>query len=79
MTASDQVRAQRRFDELVNKGDKVTFEEVLKNIRERDYIDTHRENSPLIKSLDAIEIDNSSLTINEQFDKIFRLVKKSII
>ena len=49
MTATDKVRAQRRYDELVEKGDVVTYEEVLHNVRERDYIDTHRENSPLLK------------------------------
>ena len=74
MTATDEVRAQRRFDELQAKGDQVTFEEVLHNVRERDYIDSHRENSPLLKAEDAIEIDNSTLGIEEQFDKIMQLV-----
>jgi cytidylate kinase len=74
MTASDKVRAQRRFDELINKGDVVTYEEVLHNVKERDYIDTHRENSPLLKASDAIEVDNSNLTIDEQFEKILKLV-----
>jgi len=74
MIASDEVRAQRRFDELTNKGDVVTYEEVLHNVRERDYIDTHRENSPLLKATDAIEVDNSSMTIDEQFEKIIKLV-----
>ncbi|NQY29854.1 MAG: (d)CMP kinase [Flavobacteriaceae bacterium] len=74
MTASDKIRATRRFDELTAKGDAVTYEEVLHNVRERDYIDTHRKNSPLVKASDAIEIDNSSLTIAEQFDKILKLV-----
>ena len=75
MTATDQVRAQRRFEELVAKGDEVTYEEVLHNVRERDYIDSHRENSPLLRASDAIEIDNSNLSIEEQFRKIIRLVK----
>ena len=74
MTASDKIRATRRFDELTAKGDAVTYEEVLHNVRERDYIDTHRKSSPLVKASDAIEIDNSSLTIAEQFDKILKLV-----
>lgn len=74
MTASDQIRAQRRFDELSGRGDQVTFEEVLHNVRERDYIDSHRENSPLVKAGDAIEIDNSNLSIEEQFEKILALV-----
>ena len=74
MTATDQVRAQRRYDELVAKGDEVSFEEVLHNVRERDYIDSHRENSPLVKASDAIEIDNSELTITAQFEHILKLV-----
>lgn len=74
MTASDQVRAQRRYDELIAKGDMVTFEDVLHNVKERDYIDSHRESSPLVKACDAIEIDNSELTITEQFKKILRLI-----
>lgn len=79
MTASDKVRAQRRFDELINKGDVVTYEEVLHNVKERDYIDTHRESSPLLKASDAIEVDNSNLTIDEQFEKIIKLVNQASI
>ena len=75
MTATDQVRAQRRYEELMVKGDKVSFEEVLHNVRERDYIDSNRENSPLLRASDAIEIDNSNLGIEEQFKKIMRLVE----
>jgi len=74
MTASDEIRATRRFDELTAKGDVVTYEEVLHNVRERDYIDTNRKNSPLIQASDAIVIDNSNLSIDEQFDKILKLV-----
>lgn len=77
MTASDNVRAQRRFDELTSKGDLVTYEEVLHNVKERDYIDTHRESSPLLKAADAIEVDNSNLTIDEQFEKIIKLVDQA--
>jgi cytidylate kinase len=77
MTATDQVRAQRRYDELIAKGDKVSYEEVLQNVRERDYIDSHRENSPLLKASDAIEIDNSDLEIEEQFNKILDLVEQA--
>lgn len=76
MTASAQTRAQRRYDELIQKGDKVTFEEVLQNVEERDYIDTHRSNSPLVKADDAIEIDNSHLTREEQFELVLDLVKE---
>lgn len=75
ITSDANVRAKRRFDELIAKGEQVTFDEVLKNVTERDYIDTHREDSPLIKATDAIEIDNSNLTRKEQFDKILALVK----
>ena len=74
MNASAQTRAQRRFDELISKGQTVTFEEVLKNVQERDYIDTHREDSPLIIADDAVEIDNSFLTRKEQFDLVLELV-----
>jgi cytidylate kinase len=74
MTASAQTRAQRRFDELQQKGDSVSFDEVLKNVEERDYIDTHRADSPLVKDKNAIEIDNSYLSREEQFDKVLNLV-----
>lgn len=78
MTASPEVRAQRRFDELIKRGDKVKFVEVLKNVQERDYIDSHREDSPLIKANDAIEIDNSNLTLTEQYQKIRHLVTMTL-
>ena len=74
MTASAATRAQRRYDELHQKGDTVTYEEVLKNVEERDYIDTHREDSPLIIAKDAVEIDNSHLTREEQFAMVLDLV-----
>jgi cytidylate kinase len=76
MTASATTRAQRRYDELLQKGDDVTFEEVLKNVEERDYIDTHRDNSPLVLAEDAIEIDNSHLTRKEQFEIVLGLVNE---
>ena len=78
MTASSKTRAQRRFDELVEKGQHVTFEEVLQNVEERDYIDTHRDDSPLVKADDAIEIDNSSLSKKEQFELVLKLVKEKL-
>ncbi|WP_396170121.1 (d)CMP kinase [Flavobacterium sp.] len=78
MTASPETRAQRRFDELEAKGDAVTYEEVLANVQERDYIDTHRDDSPLIMAEDAIEIDNSYLTREEQFDAVLELVEEII-
>ena len=76
MTASATTRAQRRYNELVAKGDRVTFEEVLKNVEERDYIDTHREDSPLVMAEDAIEIDNSHLNRKEQFELVLELVNE---
>ena len=66
VTASAEVRAQRRFDELVGKGMKANYDEILHNVQERDYIDSHREVSPLRKAEDAIELDNGQLTITEQ-------------
>jgi CMP/dCMP kinase len=75
MNATLETKAQRRFDELQSKGQKVTFEEVLKNVQERDYIDTHRDDSPLVKAEDAIEIDNSLLTRDEQFQKVLQLIQ----
>ena len=77
MTANSKIRAERRFKELQKKGDSVTFEEVLQNVEERDYIDTHREDSPLIKAADAIEFDNSNVTKDEQFMKVLQLISLS--
>ena len=78
MTASAETRAQRRFDELQAKGDNVPFEDVLKNVQERDYIDSHRADSPLVIADDAIEIDNSYLTREEQFAAVLELVDEVI-
>ena len=78
MTASPQTKAQRRFDELLEKGQRVTFEEVLQNVQERDYIDTHREDSPLLKADDAIEIDNSNLSKKKQFELVMELVNEKL-
>ena len=75
MNASAHTRAERRFKELTEKGDKVSFNEVLKNIVERDYIDTHRDDSPLVKADDASEFDNSNISKQEQFQKVLKLVK----
>ena len=76
MTASPQTRAMRRYEELIEKGQEGTFAEVLKNVEERDYIDSHRHDSPLRKAEDAIEIDNSHLTREAQFQKVLDLVDK---
>lgn len=66
VTASAEVRAQRRYDELKAKGMEADFEEILENVKQRDYIDLHREVSPMRKADDAIELDNSHISIAEQ-------------
>lgn len=66
VTASAEVRAQRRYDELKAKGAEANYDDILKNVQERDYIDTHREVSPLRKADDALDLDNSHMTIEEQ-------------
>jgi cytidylate kinase len=66
VTASAEVRAQRRYDELIAKGMPADFDDILKNVQERDYIDSHREESPLRQAEDAILLDNSNMTIEEQ-------------
>lgn len=71
LTARPEVRAQRRFDELVAKGEHPNFEEVLKDVNDRDYRDTHREISPLRQAPDAIVIDNSDLTREQQMQTIY--------
>lgn len=78
MTASTETKAERRFKELQEKGQQITLEEVLQNVQERDYIDTHREDSPLVKAEDAIEIDNSYLSKKEQFDLVMELVNEEL-
>ena len=70
LTASADTRAHRRYKELIDKGDKVDFDAVLKNVQERDYIDSHRATSPLKKAEGAIEIDNSDMGLEEQFERI---------
>lgn len=66
VTASAEVRAQRRFDELQAKGLPASYEDILKNVQERDYIDSHREVSPLRQAEDALVLDNSHLTREQQ-------------
>ena len=82
VTASARVRAQRRYDELQQKGMPADFDEILKNVEERDYIDSHREVSPLRKADDAIELDNSYMTIEEQnkwlMQQFERVAKQSV-
>lgn len=64
--AQPEVRAQRRFDEMISKGMKVSFEDILENVKKRDFIDQNREESPLKKATDALVLDNSFLTKEEQ-------------
>jgi len=78
MTASTEKRAERRYDELKGRGDEVKYEDVLANVKERDYLDTTREDSPLVKAEDAIEIDNSDMNLEEQFEKVLKLAKDKI-
>ncbi len=78
MNSSAEKRAKRRYYELIEKGDDVSYEDVLKNVQERDYIDSNRKDSPLVKAQDAIEIDNSNLTREEQFDKVLQLVSMTM-
>lgn len=78
VTASSQVRAQRRYDELQEKGMPADFEDILKNVEERDYIDTHRETSPLRQAEDAIVLDNSQLTIPQQKAWLMEQYQKAI-
>jgi len=78
VTASAEVRAQRRYDELKEKGMPADFNDILKNVQERDYIDSHREVSPLRKAPDAIELDNSHMTIAEQSAWLMDQVEQKI-
>lgn len=75
VTASSKVRAQRRYDELKEKGMPADFDEILKNVEERDYIDSHREVSPLRQAPDALLLDNSNMTIPEQNAWLMNKVK----
>ncbi|MEE9362195.1 MAG: (d)CMP kinase [Cellulophaga sp.] len=70
MTASPEKRAYRRYKELLDRGDVVTYEEVLKNVEDRDYLDSHRKISPLKRAENAILFDNSDMGLEEQFERI---------
>ena len=78
MTASAETRAKRRYKELTDRGHELSYEDVLENVTTRDHIDSTREDSPLVKAEDAIEIDNSDLTIEEQLDTIVGLAEALI-
>ena len=79
LTALPEVRAQRRFDELVRKGEQPDYEDVLKDVNDRDYRDTHRAETPLRQAEDAVVVDNSHLTPDEQMEKIIALFNAKII
>jgi len=74
MTASEEVRARRRFDEMKSKGQNPSMEDVVANLRERDYIDSHREASPLQRASDAFILDNSDMTIEEELSWLKGLI-----
>ena len=78
MTATAEIRASRRYKELLDKGDNASYDEVLRNVRERDHLDSTREISPLLKAKDAVELDNSDMGKTEQFDRIITLAKDRI-
>ena len=78
MNASASQRAQRRYEELLKRGDKVLYQEVYDNVVARDHIDTTREDSPLVMAEDAIEIDNSEMNLEDQFHIILQLAKDRI-
>ena len=78
MTSSAETRAQRRYDELIEKGEKVSYQDVFTNVVERDRVDTSRKDSPLVKADGAIEIDNSQLSKEKQFEIILKLVEEKL-
>lgn len=78
LTASPEVRARRRYDELVEKGEKPDFAAVLADVNDRDYRDTHRAESPLRQAEDAIVVDNSNMTREEQMNVIYGLFDKAV-
>lgn len=78
VTADPKVRAQRRLDELHEKGQNTTFEEVLANLEKRDHIDSNRADSPLKQADDAVVLDNSNLTKDEQFEWVMKLINQKL-
>jgi cytidylate kinase len=78
MTASPDKRAIRRYKELIERGDKVQYNEILENVVERDRLDSTRKDSPLVKATDAIEFDNSDMGLKEQFERIYSLVEQRV-
>ena len=78
LTASDTVRANRRFEEMINNGLSVSYDDILNNIRKRDKLDSSRSDSPLIIEKDAVVIDNSNMSIDEQIKQIKQLIDRKI-
>jgi cytidylate kinase len=78
VTATAEVRAQRRFDELQQKGMPADYSDILKNVQERDYIDSHREVSPLVRADDALLLDNSNMTIPEQSEWLMQRFNEAV-
>ena len=76
MTASAETRATRRYKELLQRGYNLSYDDVLRNVVTRDKIDSTREDSPLVKAVDAIEFDNSTMTIDEQLREIRKLIEQ---
>ncbi len=78
MTATAEERAQRRFKEMTDNGEKVSYNSVLENVNSRDLLDTTRKDSPLVRAKDAIEIDNTELNADQTFDKIYQYVQEKL-
>lgn len=78
LTASAEVRARRRYDELVAKGERVTFEETLRDVNERDYRDMHRETAPLRRAEDATEADTSELDFEQSVELVCSIIRKAV-
>ena len=79
LTASDSVRAKRRFDEMILKGESVKYESILNNIKNRDKLDSSRLDSPLVIEKDSFLIDNSNMTINDQLEVISNIIDKKLL
>lgn len=79
VAARPEVRAKRRYDELKNKGQEMPYDEVLRDVEDRDYRDTHRAESPLRQADDAILFDNSDMTIEEQFEALKKIFEKCLV
>lgn len=76
MTASPEVRAKRRYDELIQKGETVAYKDVEDNVRQRDYLDEHRQESPLRKTENAVLIDNSNMTVEEEIEYMLEKIRQ---